>query len=213
MGFLDKIKSKISQDDDDPDELDTDSAPDEAGEDGEDGEDDSSGGGGRFGFAGGLLNKAKKLSSGGDGDEGGGIGGLFGKVKGLGGGKKNSADPDLDLDDLDLDDDDATAGLFDTPNAGKSDDSDEQPIRRSGIAAALDGKPDEDEASKEEGEAAPVVPVAIGSGPAVPTLDLDSLFEEEFVINPVMRDLAESLDDISAVDLAADLRTFMDELQ
>ena len=44
-------------------------------------------------------------------------------------------------------------------------------------------------------------------------LDLDSLFEEEFVFDPTLRDLADSLDNIPAVELAADLRTFLDQIQ
>ena len=51
----------------------------------------------------------------------------------------------------------------------------------------------------------------IGAGAAA--LNLEALFEEEFVANPTLRDLADSLDYVSAVDLAADLRTFLDELQ
>ena len=200
MGFLDKIKKKINQGDDDLDELDTDS---EFGEEGGD-EPSGSSGGGALGRAAGLLNRVKKLSSNGDEDEGGGIGGLLGKVKRLGGGMKNSGDSDLD--------DDTALDELDTPDADQDDEDGERPIRRSGIAAKLDGDPGAAEPSKKEDD-------DVGAGSPVPAaagfagLDLDSLFEQELVVNPMLRDLADSLDDVSAVELAADLRTFLEELQ
>lgn len=197
MGFLDKIKNKVKLGDDDLDDLDTDSAPPEADADGED-DDDGPSGRSALGGALGFLNKVKKLSSGGEDEGSGGIGGLLGKVKGIGGGKKASEDSDLD--DIAEDDDE-----LDPSDADSDDEDGEQPIRRSGIAAALDGGGEEAAAPKAE------IPVPIGAGAAA--LNLAELFEEEFVANPTLRDLADSLDYVSAVDLAADLRTFLDELQ
>lgn len=207
MGFLDKIKGKMNQGDDDLDELDSDS---DSGEDREDGDDEpsASSGGGALG----LLNRVKKLSSGGEDDEGGGIGALLGKVKGLRGRIKDSEDLDLDDDAADTDADDTTPNQLDVLDADEADENSKRPIRRSGIAAKLDGKTDEAESPKkddDDGEAKVPVPIAAGGG----GLDLDSLFEEELVINPTLKDLAESLDNVSAVELAADLRTFLDELQ
>ena len=201
MGILDNIKRKIKQGDDDLDELDTDS---DSGEDDGDAPSASSGGG-ALGRAAGLLNRVKNLSSDGEGDEGGGIGALLGKAKGLGRGNQNSGDSDLDDDDTALDE-------LDTPDADQDDEDGEPPIKRSGIAAKLDGDPEAAEPSNEEdddGEAEAPVPAAVGAG----SLDLASLFEEESVINPALKDLAESLDDVSAVELAADLRTFLVDLQ
>lgn len=205
MGFLDKIKSKLSQGDDYEDEFDADAAPDDDDGDSED-ESDSSSGGGALGRAVGLLGRVKKLSSGGEGDEGGGIGALLGKAKGFVGAKMNSGGSDPD------DDDDTALDERDLQDADQGDEDEEQPIRRSGIAAALDGGSGA-AASTEEDDAdgKPEIPVAVGSG--VAALDLGSLFEEEFVANPTLKDLAESLDEVSAVDLAADLRSFLEELQ
>ena len=203
MGFLDKIKRKIDKGDDDLDELDTDS---DSGEDGGDAPSASSGGG-SLGHAMGLLNRVKKLSSGGESDEGGGIGGLLGKAKALGRGKNDSEDPDLD-------DDGTTLDELEAPDADGDDEDGERPIRRSGIAAKLDGDLGAAEPSKgkdgSEEEKSPA-PFAVGAGGG--GLDLESLFEQESVVNPIMRDLAESMDDVSAVELAADLRTFLEELQ
>ena len=195
MGFLDKFKKKTDEDDDDLDELDTDATatPDDGDED----DDDAPSGGGLLGRASGFLGKVKKLSSGGDGDGGGGIGSLLGKVKGIRGGNNDSDDSDLDDDDDELD-------------AGQDDEEGEQPIRRSGIAAALDGNSDAAESSEEEADKEEI-PVALTAGSA--SMDFGSLFEEEFVFDPTLKDLAESLDNVSAVELAADLRTFLEELQ
>ena len=204
MGIFDKFKKKIDQDDDDLDEQDSDT-----GEDDEDAPSASSGGG-AMGRAMGLLNKVKQLSSSSGGDDGGGIGALLGKVKGLSGRLKDTGDLDLDDDDYDVDDDDNSGDT--TPedlvalDASLGDEDEERPIRRSGIAAKLDG---DSGAKKEDDEAQIPVPVGAGGG----GLDFESLFEEELVINPTLKDLAESLDDISAVELAADLRTFLAELQ
>ena len=198
MGIFDKFKKKIDQDDDDLDELDSD-----AGEDDEDAPSASSGGA-AMGRAVGLLNRVKQLSSGGDGDEGGGIGGLLNKVKGVGSRNKDTDDPDLDDDDFDNTTPEDLVNL----DANQGDEDEERPIRRSGIAAKLDGDSGAAEPQKDDGEEQ--IPVPVGAGGA---LDLASLFEEELVINPTLRDLAESLDYVSAVELAADLRTFLEELQ
>ena len=61
------------------------------------------------------------------------------------------------------------------------------------------------------GKSGSILTECIAAGGAV--LDFESLFEEEFVMNPALKDLAESLEDVSAVELAADLRTFLDELK
>ena len=180
MGFIDKIKKKINQSDDDLDELDSDS---DLGEDGEDAPSASSGGG-AVGLALGLLNKVKKKSSGG----------------------RNKGGGDADLDDDD--DDNTTLGDLDALDGGEGDEDGERPIRRSGIAAKLDGASEAPKEGEEEEEPIPV-PVAAGTG----GVNLEALFEEEFVIDPKMRDLAESLDDVSAVELAADLREFLEDLQ
>ena len=58
-------------------------------------------------------------------------------------------------------------------------------------------------------EAEVPVPVAAGAG----VLDLEALFEEEFVVNPTLKDLAESMDDVSATELAADLKMFLEDIQ
>lgn len=207
MGFLDKLKSKLSQDDDAEDDLDGDAAPDDDDGDGED-EPGASSGGGALGLAVGFLGRVKKLSSGGEGDDGGGIGALLGKAKGLIGAKKNSDDPDMD------DDDDTGLNERGTRDADQDDEDGEQPIRRSGIAAALDGGSGGAAATEEKDEdGEPEIPVAVGSGGGAAAMDLGSLFEEEFVANPILKDLAESVDEVSAVDLAADLRSFLEELQ
>ncbi len=207
MGIFDRFKKKIDQDDDDLDEQDSDT-----GEDGEDDEDapSASSGGGAMGRAMGLLNNVKQLSSSSSGENGGGIGALLGKVKGLSGRLKDTGDLDLDDDDYDDDNSDNTTPQdLVTLDAGQGDEAEERPIRRSGIAAKLDGDSGSGKPPKEEGEEP--IPVPVGAG--VGGVDLESLFEEELVINPTMRDLAESLDDVSAVELAADLRTFLAELQ
>ena len=196
MGFLDSIKSKISQNDDQLDDMDVDSDQD----------DDSSSGssGGAFGFAKGFL---KKASSGiGGGGEDGGFGSLLGKVKGMRklkiGSQRSGSDDDTDDDDL------GDGGLDELDLTGDDDDEGEQPIRRSGIAAKLDGNADADTTKEKEEN---VIPTPVTAGGM--TMDLDSLFEDEFVFNPTLKDLAESLDNISAVDLAADLRTFLEDIQ
>ncbi|MDE0824079.1 MAG: hypothetical protein OSB07_08975 [Dehalococcoidia bacterium] len=128
-------------------------------------------------------------SGGGGGKKGGRFGGILGKVKGMakrGNGKSLDDDDDVDA----ADDDD--------------NDDDEQPIRRSGIAAALDGKDDEE---KESGDAD-----AGPGGMADLGMDMESLFEEEFIADPMLQDLAESMEYVSAVELAADLMTFVEEL-
>lgn len=207
MGIFDKFKKKIDQDDDDLDEVDSD-----AGEDDEDAPSASSGGG-ALGSAMGLLNKVKQLSSSSGGENGGGIGALLGKVKGLSGRLKDTGDLDLDDDAYDDDNSDNTTPQdLVTLDADQGDEAEERPIRRSGIAAKLDedsgsGKPSKEE--DEEGEE----PIPVPVGAVLGGVDFESLFEEELVINPTLRDLAESLDDISAVELAADLRTFLAELQ
>ena len=209
MSIFDKFKKKVGQDDDDLDELDSD-----AGEDDEDAP-SASFGGGAMGRAMGLLTKVKQVSSSSDGDQGGGIGALIGKVKGLNGRLKDTGDLDLDDDDYDVDDDDNSGNTSPQDlvalDASPGDADEERPIRRSGIAAKLDGDSESGKEAKEEGEdeKEPIpVPVGLGGG-----VDLESLFEEDLVINPTLRDLAESLDDVSAVELAADLRTFLEELQ
>ena len=140
MGIFDKFKKKIDQDDDDLDELDSD-----AGEEDEDDEDapSASFGGGAMGRAMGLLNKVKQLSSSSGGDQGGGIGALLGKVKGLSSRPKDTGDLDLDDDDYDVDDDDNSGNTSPQDlvalDASQGDADEERPIRRSGIAAKLDG--------------------------------------------------------------------------
>ena len=42
---------------------------------------------------------------------------------------------------------------------------------------------------------------------------MDDLFQEEFVVDHALKDLSESLDDVSAVELAADLRSFLAEIK
>ncbi len=182
MGFLDKIKKKINQDDDDLDELEADLDSDEGGDD------------------------APPAAS------GRGIGGLLGKAKRLSKGKKASGDPDLDDDDDGADD--KSPKELDVLDADQDEADEEQPIRRSGFAAALDGKPEAAESSeegKEDGDEEAEVPVPVAAGAGV--LDLEALFEEEFVVNPTLKDLAESMDDVSATELAEELKTFLDGLQ
>jgi len=213
MGIFDKFKKKIDQDDDDLDELDSDAGEDD--EDDEDDEDAPSGsfGGGAMGRAMGLLTKVKQLSSSSGGENGGGIGALLGKVKGLSGRLRDTGDLDLDDDDYDVDDDNNSGNTSPQDlvalDASQGDADEERPIRRSGIAAKLDGDSGSGKPAKDEDEEEPIpVPVGLGGG-----VDFESLIEEELVINPTLRDLAESLDDVSAVELAADLRTFLAELQ
>ena len=112
----------------------------------------------------------------------------MGKVKGM---AKRGNGKSLDDDYVDAADDD-------------DNDDDEQPIRRSGIAAALDGKDDEE---KESGGAD-----AGPGGMADLGMDMESLFEEEFIADPMLQDLTESMEYVSSVELAADLRTFVEEL-
>ena len=203
MGIFDKLKKKIDKDDDDLDELDSD-----AGEDDEDAP-SASFGGGAMGRAMGLLTKVKQLSSSSSGEHGGGIGALLDKVKGLSGRLKDTGDLDLDDDDYDDNSGNTTPEDLAALDASPGDADEERPIRRSGIAAKLDGNSGSDKPAKDEDEEEPIpVPVGLGGG-----VDFESLFEEDFVINPTLRDLAESLDDVSAVELAADLRTFLEELQ
>ena len=203
MGIFDKLKEKIDQDDDDLDELDSD-----AGEDDEDAS-SASFGGGAMGRAMGLLTKVKQVSSSSGGGNGGGIGGLLGKVKGLNSRLKDTDDLDLDDDDYDDNSGNTTPEDLAALDASQGDADEERPIRRSGIAAKLDGDSGSDKPAKDEDEEEPIpVPVGLGGG-----VDFESLFEEDLVINPTLRDLAESLDDVSAVELAADLRTFLEELQ
>ena len=137
----------------------------------------SSSGGGFMGRAKGLLKRGDTQSFDGDDDDDGTDGG--------------NSDDDADDDDADADD---------------ADDAEEQPVRRSGIAAALDGNPDDDEPVEEEKTGREAATAGLG-------LDLGTLFEEEFVFDPTLRDLADSLDNIPAASLAADLRTFLDEIQ
>ena len=205
MGIFDKFKKKIDDGDDDLDELDTDADSDEGGDDAP----PASFGG----IAMGLLNRVKQISSGGDGEEGGGIGGLLSKVKGLSIRNKDTGDPDLDDDDYYSDavddSDNTTPENLLTLDAIQDDEDEPRPIRRSGIAPKLDGNSGAAEPQTEDDEAQ--IPVPVGAGGS--GLDLESLFEQEVVINPTLRDLAESLDDVSAAELAADLKTFLEELQ
>ena len=187
MGFLDKIKKNINQDDDDLDELDADLDSEE-------------------------VDDAPAAAS------GRGIGGLLGKAKRLGKGKKASGDSDLDDDDDDGGADDTSPKELDVLDADQGDEDEEQPIRRSGFAAALDGKSGAAESSeegkedgKEDAEAETEVPVPVAAGAGA--LDFEALFEEEFVVNPTLKDLAESMDDVSATELATDLKTFLEGLQ
>ena len=200
MGIFDKIKKIKNQGDDDLDELDMDLDGDE---DGEETPNASSGGG--LSRAMGFMKKAKNRFSDGEGDEddeddmGGGIEDLKGNVKKPGGRKNKPRDLDLDDDDDALDESSAL-------ETDQDDDDGEDPIRRSGIAAALDGDSAAAENSDEEEDAAPDGAGGLG-------LDLGALFEVDLVVNPILKDLAEFVDDVSAVELAADLRTFLNELR
>ncbi|MCH8800975.1 MAG: hypothetical protein IH963_08710 [Chloroflexi bacterium] len=217
MGLLDKLKRNRKQADEDLDDLDLDLDLDE-----DDGDTPTaSSGGGVLGRAMGLLQRGKKRSSGEEDDEdgeldvdsfdedddedtpkegGGGLRGILGKVKRKGGRRNRSGNSDPD--------DDSESDELVSLKADEDPDGDEQPIRRSGIAAALDGNSEEDEPSANGEEESGREGALAGLG-----LDLESLFEDEFVFDPTLKDLAESLDNVSAVELAADLRSFLEELQ
>ena len=201
MGVFDRIKKNKNQGDDDLDELDMDLDGDEYGE-----ETPNASSGGALGRAMGFMKKAKNRISDGEGDEdeddednmGGGIGGLLGKVKKSDGRKQKPRE-------LTVDDDDDALDESNELETDQDDDDGEEPVRRSGIAAALDGDSAAAENPDEE-DAAPADAGGLG-------LDLESLFEVEYVANPVLKDLANFVDDVSAVELAADLRTFLEDLR
>ncbi|MCH7737497.1 MAG: hypothetical protein IH872_08875 [Chloroflexi bacterium] len=217
MGLLDKLKRIRNQADEDLDDLDgLDLDLDDDGDD----TPPAPSGGGVMGRAMGFLKREKRQASDDDDDEdgevnmdgiddddaddagnktGGRLGGLLSRVIKIKAGKKKSKDQGLDDDD-----EDSEFDILDSPVES----DDEQPIRRSGIAAALDGDPEKDKPSGDAEEEPGRGGALAGLG-----LDLESLFEEEFVFDPTLKDLAESLDDVSAVELAADLRSFLDELQ
>lgn len=227
MGLFDKLKRNRNQDDEDPDELDDlDDIDLDLDDDGE-GSPSASSGGGMFGRAMGLLRRGKGQAEDDedddeddevivdsiddddedddDGDGGragekgvGRFGGLLSRVKKIRGGRKKPKNQD--------DDDDET-GPDSSDEPDEDGDEEEQPIRRSGIAAALDGESEEGKPIG-GGEGAGREGVLAGLG-----MDLESLFEEEFVFDPTLKDLAESMEEVSAVELAADLRSFLEELQ
>ncbi|NQW22664.1 MAG: hypothetical protein HQ475_04370 [SAR202 cluster bacterium] len=123
------------------------------------------------------------------------------KPKKIKGDKKKASKKSDDDDDEDNESDDDS-----------DDDSDEEePVRRSRIAAALDGNPDAKDSAKAEsddGDGAGTDGEGVLGG-----MDFGALFQEDVVINLTLKDLAESMDHVSAVELAADLRTFLADIQ
>ena len=195
MGFLSKFsKGKNNYDDDDldldDDELDIDDDDDLEDDDEDEDEDDGGkSGGGLFGKFGGKRNKNEDDEDEDDEDE-----------------DENDLDEDEDEDDSDEDDSKVqrvqVEGVTDVRPVGesgglakKSDDSD---------AESSDDSDDGKSGAKDEKNKS-----AEPSG----ELDLNSLFAEEEEVDELLKDLADSEEEVNVDDLAAELQAFLSELE
>jgi len=190
MGFLSKFsKGKNNYDDDDldldDDELDIDDDDDLEDDDEDEDEDD----GGKSG------------------------GGLFGKF----GGKRNKNEDDEDEDDEDEDENDLD----------EDEDEDDSKVQRVQVEGVTDVRPvgesgglakksdDSDAESSDDSDDGKSGAKDEKNKSAEPSgeLDLNSLFAEEEEVDELLKDLADSEEEVNVDDLAAELQAFLSELE
>ena len=190
MGFLSKFsKGKNNYDDDDldldDDELDIDDDDDLEDDDEDEDEDD----GGKSG------------------------GGLFGKF----GGKRNKNEDDEDDDDEDEDENDLD----------EDEDEDDSKVQRVQVEGVTDVRPvgesgglakksdDSDAESSDDSDDGKSGAKDEKNKSAEPSgeLDLNSLFAEEEEVDELLKDLADSEEEVNVDDLAAELQAFLSELE
>ena len=200
MGFLSKFsKGKNNYDDDDldldDDELDIDDDDDLEDDDEDEDEDD----GGKSG------------------------GGLFGKF----GGKRNKNEDEDDEDEDDDDDEDEDDEDEDENDLDEDEDEDDSKVQRVQVEGVTDVRPvgesgglakksdDSDAESSDDSDDGKSGAKDEKNKSAEPSgeLDLNSLFAEEEEVDELLKDLADSEEEVNVDDLAAELQAFLSELE
>ena len=198
MGFLSKFsKGKNNDDDDDldldDDELDIDDDDDLEDDDEDEDEDD----GGKSG------------------------GGLFGKF----GGKRNKNEDEDDEDEDEDDDEDEDEN--DEDDLDEDEDEDDSKVQRVQVEGVTDVRPvgesgglakksdDSDAESSDDSDDGKSGAKDEKNKSAEPSgeLDLNSLFAEEEEVDELLKDLADSEEEVNVDDLAAELQAFLSELE